>query len=71
VARPSLRELSPLGSGDDHIHLPAAALKTHQPLAPIKNRRVRAVSSSHLGGVRLDLMAARNAGCVLLEPKAA
>ena len=44
--------LSPLGSGDHQVHLPVAALRTHEPLAPIENRRVRAVSSSHLGGVR-------------------
>jgi hypothetical protein len=50
--------LSPLGSSDDHIHLPAAAPGTHKPVAPIENRRVRAVSNSHFSGVRLDLMAA-------------
>jgi hypothetical protein len=36
----------------------AAALRTHQPLAPIEHERFGAVPSSHLGGVRLDLMAA-------------
>jgi hypothetical protein len=50
--------LSLLGSSDDHIHLPAAAPGTHKPVAPIENRRVRAVSNSHFSGVRLDLMAA-------------
>jgi hypothetical protein len=39
--------------------LPATAPGTDKPLAPIENRRVRAVPSNHLGGVRLDLMAAR------------
>jgi hypothetical protein len=33
--------MTPLGAGDDHIHLPAAALGAHEPLAPIGNRRVR------------------------------
>jgi hypothetical protein len=51
-------ELSPLGSGDDHIHSPAAALGADKPLAPIENRRIRAISSSRLGRVGLDLVAA-------------
>jgi len=28
-------------------------------IAPVENRRARAISSNHLGGVRLDLVAAR------------
>jgi len=39
--------------------LPTTALGTDKPIAPIQNRRVRAVSSSHLVGVRLNLVAAR------------
>jgi hypothetical protein len=56
---PRHSKLSPLGSGDDHIHLPAAAPGTDKPVAPNENGRVRAISSSHLGRVRLDLVAAR------------
>ena len=56
---PRHSKLSPLGSGDDHIHLPAAAPGTDKPVAPKENGRVRAISSSHLGRVRLNLVAAR------------
>jgi len=38
-----LEELSPLGSGDNHVHLPAPAPGTDEPVPPIQNRRVRAV----------------------------
>jgi len=51
--------LSPLGPGDDHVHLPATTIGTDKPLTPIENRRVRTVWSSHLGRVRLNLVAAR------------
>jgi len=42
--------------GHDKIDLAATALGTDEPLAPVENRSVRAVSGSHLGGVRLDLI---------------
>jgi hypothetical protein len=51
--------LSPLGPGDDHIHLPATAPGTDKPLAPIGNGGPGAISLCHLGGVGLDLVAAR------------
>ena len=64
MSPPAPSTLSALSSGDDHIRLPATAPGTDEPLAPIENRRVRAVSSNHLGGVRLDLVAARFATSV-------
>ena len=45
---------SSLGSGHHHIDLPAATLRTHQPLAPIEHGRFGAVPSCHLGWVGLD-----------------
>jgi hypothetical protein len=53
--------LSPLGPGQDHIGLPSAAFGADQLLAPIEHWRFGAVPSSHLNGIRLDLMAARSA----------
>ena len=52
-SRPRSSQRSPLGSGHDHIDLPAAAAGTHQPLAPIEYGRFGAVASSHLGVVGL------------------
>jgi hypothetical protein len=52
--RDRIRSRSPLGSGEYHVDLPAAALRTHQPLAPIEHGRFGAVPSDHLGRVGLD-----------------
>ena len=30
---------SPLGPGEDHIHLPVRAMRTHKPLVPVEKRR--------------------------------
>jgi hypothetical protein len=46
---------------DDHIHLPAAAARAHQPVAPIGYGRLGAIALGHLRGVGLDLTAARGA----------
>jgi len=40
------------------INLAGTAPRTDQPLTPIENRGVRAISGSHLCGVGLDLTAA-------------
>src|SRR6516164_1382243 len=53
-----IKSRSPLGSGQHHVDLPAAALRAHQPLAPIEHGRLSAVAGSHLGGIGLDLMSA-------------
>jgi hypothetical protein len=58
MALPAPSMLSALSPGDDHIHLPATAPGTDKPVAPIENRRFRAVSSNHLVGIGLDLVAA-------------
>ena len=49
---------SSLRFGHHHIDLPAAAAGTDQRLAPIEHGRIGAVSRSHLGDVRVDLMPA-------------
>jgi hypothetical protein len=49
---------APLRPAHHHIDPSAAAAGTDQPLAPINNRRVSTVPSSHLRGIGLDLMAA-------------
>jgi hypothetical protein len=54
----ALRSLCPPLTGNHHIDLPAAALRTDQPLAPIEHWHFGAIPSSHLGGVGLDLMLA-------------
>ena len=41
-----------------HIGVAAPSMGTDQPLAPIGNGSLGAVSSRHFGGIRLDLMAA-------------
>jgi hypothetical protein len=56
---PGARDINAIAARDDHIHLPATALGTDKPVAPIENRRVRAISSSDLGSVRLDPVATR------------
>jgi len=53
--------LSPRRSGHRKIDLAATELGTYQSFAPTENQNVRAVSSSHLGGVGLDLMLAGSA----------
>jgi hypothetical protein len=45
-------------SGQHHVDLPTAALRTHQPLAPIEHGRFGAVPGGHLDGVGLDLVPA-------------
>jgi hypothetical protein len=45
-------------SGGDHIGIAAPTTGTDEPLMPIGNGRLGAVSSRHFGGIRLDLMAA-------------
>src|SRR6516164_4563832 len=45
----SIRSRSPLRSGQHHVGLPAAALRTHQPLAPVEHGDVGAVAGGHLG----------------------
>ena len=50
--------LSVLRPGHHEIDFAATALRTYQPLALIESRRVRAVSSNHLGGVGVDLVPA-------------
>lgn len=50
--------LTPLSPANDHVNLSAAALGTDEPLAPIENGGVRAVSRRHLGRVGLNLMLA-------------
>ena len=49
----------PLGPGHDHIGLPFAATGTDEPLAPIEDAGVGAVTERHLSGVGFDLMLAR------------
>jgi hypothetical protein len=51
----------PPGPGHDHIGQPSAAAGTDKLVAQIEDAGVGAVSSSHLGRVRLDLMLARPA----------
>ena len=51
-----LLTLSPLGPGHNHVDIAAAAVRAHQPLAPIGNGSLGAVS---LGGVGLGLVTAR------------
>jgi hypothetical protein len=50
--------LPALSSAHHHIGLPAAALRTNEPVAPIEHRCFGAVASSHLGRVGLDPMTA-------------
>jgi hypothetical protein len=51
--------LPPLGPGHHHVDVAAAAGRADEPLAPLRNRHVGAILLRHLGGVGLDLMAAR------------
>ena len=48
-----------LGPCDDHIYRTAPAARTHEPIAPIENAGAGAILPGHLGGVGLDLVAAR------------
>jgi hypothetical protein len=49
----------PLCPGHHHVEVGAAALGTDEPLAPLWNGCLRAVTARKLGGVGLDLVAAR------------
>jgi hypothetical protein len=49
--------LTQLGSGDNHIHMPAAATGAHETLAPFGDGRLGAVALGHRAGVGLDLPA--------------
>ena len=42
-----------------HVDVPATARRTYQPLAPLRDRGLGAVSPRLLGGIRLDPVAAR------------
>src|SRR5215472_13808 len=53
------KRLPPLRAGHHHIGIAASASRTHQPLRPIGDRGLGAVSASHFGGVRLNPMLAR------------
>jgi hypothetical protein len=57
--RAGLLTLSPLGPGHHHVDAAAAAPGAEEPLAPLDDRGVCAVPLDHLGGVKLDPMAAR------------
>jgi hypothetical protein len=47
-----------LGSAHHHVDVAAAALRAHEPLAPIRHGHLGAVSLGHLRRVGLDLVAA-------------
>jgi len=51
--------LPPLGPGHHHVDVAAAAPGADEPLAPLRDGGVGAVPLGHLGGVGLDLVAAR------------
>jgi hypothetical protein len=51
-------ELSPLGSAHQHVDLTAATPRAHQPLAPLEEGHLRAVSPGVLSRIGLDLMLA-------------
>jgi hypothetical protein len=46
----------PSRAGHHRIDIAAAALRADQPLAPVERGRSRAVPSSHLGGIGVDLV---------------
>lgn len=46
------------GTAYDHVDFPATAHEAHQPLAPLRDRGLGAVSLRLLGGIGLDLMVA-------------
>jgi hypothetical protein len=50
--------LAPLCAGHDHIDRAAPATETDEPLMPVRNRSLGAVSFGHFGGIGLDSMAA-------------
>ena len=49
---------SPLGPGEDHIHLPSAAMRTHKPLCQSRNGGVSAIARRHCHRIGLHLVAA-------------
>jgi hypothetical protein len=49
----------PLCSSHHHINHAVSAARTHETISPVENRGIRAISSSHLSGAKLDLVAAR------------
>jgi hypothetical protein len=53
-----LLEGSPPLAGHHHIDFVTPAPGTDEPSSPLGNRRLRAVSSRHFGGIRLSLIAA-------------
>ena len=58
--RPRLGDLmTPLGPCDDHIYRSAPAARAHEPIAPIENASLGAISPHHLGGVGFDLVVTR------------
>jgi hypothetical protein len=54
----SRRSLTPLGSGDHEINLPATAVRAGKASMPIDDRCLGAVPLRHFAGVGLDLTAA-------------
>ena len=51
----TLHELPPLGPGDHHVDVAAAAPGAEEPLAPHGNGGVGAVTVRELGGIKLHL----------------
>jgi hypothetical protein len=51
--------MTPLRPCDAHIDRSAPAMRAHKPIAPIENAGPGAILPGHLGGVGLDLVAAR------------
>jgi hypothetical protein len=51
--------MTPIGPCDDHIDRSAPAVRAHEPIAPVEHAGPGAILPGHLGGVRLDLVAAR------------
>jgi hypothetical protein len=59
AAAPLGNLMTPVGPCDDHIDRSAPATRAHEPIAPIKNAGPGAILPGYLGGVGLDLVAAR------------
>jgi hypothetical protein len=53
-----LLEGSPPLAGHDHIRIVTPATGTHQPVTPIRNGSLGAISSRDCGGIGLNLMSA-------------
>jgi hypothetical protein len=51
--------LPPLGPGHHHVDIAAAAVRAHQPIAPIENDSLGAVPQSDLRRVRLGPVTTR------------